>query len=116
MDQSQGPEGPGSAGTSPARGRRIERVEALGHVSLISGSRRGTADRAEHLVSENKVTLVGELKPATVDDEAQGRHFEGPALTVDLSTDNIAVLGAGSGERGKVRFAQRGRDASGDRR
>ena len=116
VDQSQGPAGPGSAGTSPARGRRIERVEALGHVSLISGSRRGTADRAEHLVSENKVTLVGELKPATVDDEAQGRHFEGPALTVDLSTDNIAVLGAGSGERGKVRFAQRGRDASGDRR
>ena len=89
----------------PGRGGSgLERVEAFGGVSFVSGALRGRGEEAEHRLDSGLVILRGGDQPAVFEDPTQGRRFEGPALTLDQRAGTITV--GGSTDRARIRIAR----------
>jgi LPS export ABC transporter protein LptC len=83
----------------------LEWIRASGDVRFSSAGRRGTADRAVYRVSGEELVLIGEKRPARVEDNAGRERFQGARLTVDLAADTI-VVASGTGDRGRIQVVR----------
>ncbi|MBF0454612.1 MAG: hypothetical protein HQL72_07310 [Magnetococcales bacterium] len=75
----------------------VHQVSAVGHVVIEQAENRGQADRAEYVVGERQLTLIGLANSASIlhgGDQLSGKRI---LLTLgrDRKIDNVSVLGKG---------------------
>ncbi|MBF0445585.1 MAG: hypothetical protein HQL68_08335 [Magnetococcales bacterium] len=76
----------------------VEQVMAFGNVILEQSANKGSADKAEYIVGQRKLTLIGESKIASI--VHSGDKLSGKRILLiigrDGSIDKVSVLGGGN--------------------
>lgn len=76
----------------------VHKVDAIGHVVIEQAANKGQADRAEYIVGDRKLTLIGKENIASIlhgGDQLSGKQIL-LMLGHDRKIENVSVLGGGN--------------------